>query len=382
MELGLKPLKIVLETELMQDFRFPALELPIQNNAVIKNSESYQDIIGYKEYIKFSMKTCAPIVPQALIHIEWQNILSYSNIFQKLLHIIRPKIVIHEEYYNPISMGLAHSCRKLNIPCAEYQHGTQFHHMMYTFKHIPKDGFETVPKWFITWGDRPSKELKAQFKNQNYHRVCTGGKPENIAWARGDFDEECEDRDALKQHIGNRKTILVPLKLFVENSLLEALKVTILNSPTQWIWLLRQHPLVPSNELNLPLNSQIIESQLCSKLSLNFVLSMTDHVVSGLSSVCLDAMFTHGISITFLGKKAASYYRDLMDQSMVTIANTPKEIFDSISSNHKFLHPERIQDAYITHDNNLLTASLRHILGENESPLRIPDKLTSDSTAN
>lgn len=365
-EAGLLPIKMVLETTSMQECHYPPLELPILKQTVPAPPEAYSDIAMFEEYTNISRHHRVPVVPQSTIQMEWLNILSHSELFQSVLNILQPRLVIHEEYYNPTAMGLAHACRKMGIACAEYQHGMQCNHIMYMFQHVPPDGFETVPQWFITWGEQPAHELITRFSSQNFHKVCIGGKPENIAWVRGDYEEEKADCESLREFIGGRKSILIPLALSVENALLDALRTTILTSPKEWVWLLRNHPIFPSQELEFKSESPAIESKLSSSLSLNSVLRMTDHVVSGISTVCLDAMYAHGIPITILGDNAAYYYKDCLNLNMTTYASTAESIYRSIATSRKSAHPETITNAYISNDTSLLTPTLRHIAKQDD----------------
>ena len=359
--MGLLPVKLQVHEGMMGECFFQPVEILLHAAKALLPTRMLPPITGFDEYVELSRTYGAPVMEQAIIQAEYYELLSYADVFQAVLEILRPRFVILECYYALIHMGLALACRRLGIPCVEYQHGMQCNHFMYTFHHVPEWGFEVLPEWFFTWGEDPARRLLDMFKNQKYHKVAIAGKPEFIACAQGYLANDPREVEPLRARIGGRKAVLVPLMLTVDNDSLAALRGAIINSPPDWIWLLRQHPLTPSNELDLPESFNRVEVELCSRLLLHTVLSLTDHVVCGCSSVCLEALFLYGIPITLLGSIAEEFFRDYIKPGLMDLATSQGAIFDSIHSRKMIQHPERIENSYIVHDHRLLGQQLRRL---------------------
>lgn len=361
---GLIPVKLQFFTGEDDEYHIAPVEIPFTLQTARISSSSLAPVQGYASYAEAAGERNIPVIPQYAIQDELTETLSYASVFRSILQIIRPRYVVQQEYYNPLAMGLSLVCRQMGIPCVEYQHGRQENHFMYSMYRIPKWGFELIPKWFFTWGESSARYMSSFLEGQKYHRVASTGKPEFIAWARGKSGDDSADLKALRARTQGKKVILVPLMLNVDRQAQEAFREVVVNSPADWIWLFRQHPMIPSNELELDFSQPNYESELSSSLSLNAVLAMADHVIAGCSSVCLDAQFAHGIPVTLLGKDASHFYSQFLHPEMMWAASAKEEILHSIASRKKNPDTDSLPENYVTSDSTLLAKMLQKLGGQ------------------
>lgn len=359
--LGLVPVKLQFHEGDIGEYHIPPAEIALDISNSFLPLDRLPAITGYQEYVQLCIDKDVPPLHQVRIHQEYAEVRSYCEAFQAIFAALQPSFVILENYYNRRAMGLSLACRRLGIPCVEYQHGMQCRHIMYVFAHVPKDGFEVVPKWFFTWGEDPAENLRAMFAGQSFHRVAVAGKPEYLAWARGFIRDDPAMVRALRRRIAGKKAILVPLRLNVTEPERLALRQAMETSPPDWIWLVRQHPLIPSKELDFARDAANVESQLTTRLLLDTVLSLSDHLVSGASTVCLEARFLHGLPVTLLGELAAYFYESFVRTDRMQTASTPEDILRRIHAGRRAPADEPLPDAYITKDTALL-APLLHLL--------------------
>lgn len=362
--IGLKPMKLqIYEGELGEYFIDPA-EIPVEHAQSPLPLDMVPGIAGYKDYVKLAVEHGVPPLHHVRILQEYEEVRAWAELFGRILVVLRPKFVILQEYYNPLAMGMSLACRERGVPCVEYQHGMQCRHIMYTFQHVPKAGFEVVPKWFFTWGDAPARELRAMFADQIFHKVAVAGKAEYLAWAKGFVREEEETETALRELVRGRKAILVPLRLNLQEHEVAALRQAIETSPPDWLWLLRGHPLFHSDELEGIKAAAHVETQLATRLMLDTVLSLSDHVVCGCSTVCQEARFLHGLPVTLVGELPAYFFSDHIAANAMQTAASSEEILQSIQHGRRQQADVPIPDAPISRDTTLLAPLLQQLAGK------------------
>lgn len=362
---GLLPIKLQLYKGEMEACFHPPVEIFHRTRNMSVPGSKTPAVVGFEDYLDLCRRTDVPATPLWLIHGDLEIILSYADLFAPILEILRPRFVIFQEYYNYTAMGLGLACRRLGVPSVEYQHGIQSRHPMYTFRHLPKWGLEVVPKWFFTWGEYPAKQLGEMFSGQKFHRAAAAGKPEFRLYADGRMADAPQLLEALRERIAGRKAILVPFVLGVGPEDVQALRQAILESPPDWIWLLRRHPLAVFASEDLELGTELanIESDLCSTISLPGVLALTDHVVAGYSTICLDAYYGFGIPVTMLADAGRYNYAEFIAAGVLSQASTKDEILEAIRQGRKNPYPGAIPDSYISHEPTLLQARLRLLVG-------------------
>jgi hypothetical protein len=138
-------------------------------------------------------------------------------------------------FYQPVCFAFALACRRLKIPCVEFQHGQQGDsHYMYTrWQNYPKGGYELIPSDFWCWGDVSAARIKEWAEDEGGHRVWVGGNPKLAAVI-------CNPSVPYKPRKWNRpiQKALISLQFtelpdFVWESI---------NESPEIIWLIRLHP--------------------------------------------------------------------------------------------------------------------------------------------
>ena len=362
---GMRPLKLSLYLggELPETF-VPTIILPI---VTIKNHVIYYtslpDIPGYEAYFHMCVKQNVFPIHRVSVLQSHARVNAYAELFTKILDMIKPRIVILQEYYNYRAMGMAQACYQLKIPCVEYQHGVQdWPHLPYNFQWMPERGYEVVPEWFFMWGECAADDMRERCKNQHFHKVAVTGKPNYCAWRHGELQDDPDVLAHFLRKIEGKIPICVALPLWVDDKKFDAFRRMLAQAPLNWIWLFRKHPLYPSSESQFVSEySYKIESDFCSKLNLHTVLKYSVHLFTGMSSCTLEAIALHNMEVTCIHEDSQLYFKKEMISGEVRYAELTDDMLKSVSIGIKH-YPCQNKNAYITQDISLFGKTLRNIL--------------------
>lgn len=276
---------------------------------------------GYNAYVQASLVHKVPVLPFSAVARSVLDVFAYAKLFEEIFTAMRPSMVLLEEYYNTVAQGLALACRRLGIPCIEYQHGIQDGHIAYNFSYIPEQGFPTLPEWFFTWGEYDATRYEKIFAQQKFHKAAVAGKPMYLAWKLGRLAEPAELVASLQRFVTGKKSICVPLQgNFIP---FPELEILIQESPQDWVWLLRQHPLLYLDvEPLLQKFPGRVETVAASALSLHTVLDMSQHVVFQQSSVAVEAEYLHGLQSTTFSEDAQFFFEESISKGSVYYATS------------------------------------------------------------
>ena len=139
----------------------------------------------------------------------------------------------------------------------------------------------------------------------------------------------------------------------------ENLIIAIKESPQNWLWLIRCHPLTRriARAGHDPLRVQQIltgygidnfEVNNSTLLPLDIVLAVSDHHVTHFSSVYLEAT-AHGVPTTFINLTAKSMFENQIETEVANLAIAPQKIIESISN----FTPETVFDGPDNHEINI-----------------------------
>jgi len=332
--IGLMPIKINVDTAPIEDAFYPVLNVPILNSH-IKDVEISDFINGhYKKYRFLCRDFNVQVLTASEIMTSYFTIEGYRSAIERILDIIRPRLVVLEAYFsNELMLGLVHACRNLAIPCVEIQHGLQtWPHMGFNFGWLPERGWDLLPEWFFVWGKGAKKDLARWLRDQIFHKVLITGQPLYAAWKKGDYREDAETLKKFDECIAGRVPICVPLPLFEAEDRIPLLRDIILSSPQEWIWLLRKHPLHPKSievEALQDLEGRI-ETDLSTTLNLHDVLVRSRHVVVGASSSAYEALSLHRMRVTTITEPGRIYYNTPIFKGFVNYATGVDEALASI----------------------------------------------------
>ena len=181
---------------------------------------------------------------------EQVNLLNcYSRYFEKMFKAIGAKAVFFVCYYYMMPMAIINACKKLGIVSVDIQHGKQgkYHGMYSYWTNIPSGGYELLPNYFWCWGRESKNNIEKSRQNSvDNHWSIVGGNRWLATWLEGKSDifENNIAQNFNEILSDKRKKILVSLQLFNETiPLPEHVIETMRHSPSNWLWLLRLHPL-------------------------------------------------------------------------------------------------------------------------------------------
>lgn len=329
---GIKPIKFQLATDAPLKYYIEPLGIPYEEETRATFINPQNIYAGYKDYVELCIKHNVAVIPYGGIVQSVQTIAAYRDLFVQIFSAMRPCMVILEEYYNDMSQGIALACHQCGIPCVEYQHGLQtWPHLVYHFPYIPASGYPTVPEWFFVWGNNDEERYKKYFAQQSYHKVGVAGKPDYFAWKMGRLIDDPALLENLKGKIANKKVICVPLQ--GPNFPVPLLDECIQQSPADWIWLLRDHPISPPVGKTFATKyPDRVETTSATALNLHTVLSLSQHMVFSQSSVAFDAIALHGLRGTTLDSLGCSYYAEPIAEGTIVYADSVPAALDAIQA--------------------------------------------------
>lgn len=277
----------------------------------------------------------------------------YSKLFQKILKKKKPKLVIVSCYYNLIGFSLIHAANKLNIPSVDVQHGIcEPVHIMYNnWNYIPKKGYNIIPNFFMSWGEKTADSINFYFNNSP-HKAVIGGKL--------DLNQYKFDKNKsiiikkLKKIIGKDKKIILftcSLKNIPENFYQSIIE---LSKKNNCFFLIRFHPLHSfsySEKLinNLKKNKiNCFDYEITSKANIYDLLSISDFHFTGDSTVAYEAL-NFNIKSIIIEKEGKIFFSDYISKKIFIYTENFNEIVSIINNNINFkLDKNDRREYYIT----------------------------------
>lgn len=265
------------------------------------------------------------------------SILFLARYFEFRLKQIKPKIVFIPEFYNAISMALSLASYRCNVKSIEYQHGAQNdYHRMYThWDVIPKNGYALLPKYFWSWGDVSANRIRHWASKTNYHKVVVGGNLWMLRNKNGLDKDDVENKEFRRFYPNDMKHILVTLQKWPDHFNFTLLSI-IKDSPPNWYWHIRQHPLhkIPANDIEkyFIINARTkknLEIDYSSQASLYNILSNVDVHLTGFSTVAFEAQAL-GVPTIFFHENANHGFSGLIDNQDFYYADTQPELQDCL----------------------------------------------------
>jgi hypothetical protein len=264
----------------------------------------------------------------------------YRLLFTALFKKVKPEFVFYKCYYEHDAAGLTLAAHEAGIKTVDIQHGKQgeFHPMYSHFTVIPDGGYQLLPDYFWSWGEKSARNITDSRGSVSAHHIpLVGGNLWMAQWKgtiAAAFDKEGEK--VPERWNSATKRILFTLQPLDENEIVpESVKRAILHSPKDWLWLIRRHPLQKiSDERLLELlgnpSSERIDIEAASKLPLFQVLKYSDHHVTQWSSVIFEAD-NFGVRSTVAGYKGASIYSAYIADGTFRCAENEAQLLHAIS---------------------------------------------------
>ncbi len=163
------------------------------------------------------------------------DIIKYFSVFYEvLLRKLKPKLVLMLCYYSFDMYPIIFACKKLGIPCADFQHGPQgeLHFAYSRWRNIPEGGFNILPKYFLTWNETSAESFNERVQHNQFHQGVCFGHP----WV--DYWRNRKEEATYKQR---KRRILFSLQP-IGDLLTEDEIAMIRTTQERYQWLIRLHP--------------------------------------------------------------------------------------------------------------------------------------------
>jgi hypothetical protein len=297
------------------------------------------------------------------------KIFYFARIFEKLLRVLGPQAFFLSVYYHPVGMAWMLACRWTGVKSVDLQHGRlgPYEGRYTQFTAAPPDGYHLMPDYVWCWGAQTKHDIDVD-KNPacTRHGGLIGGNPWLYKWRYGDAAGlEPPEVAAFAARTDGKRRILVslqPLDSPIGPELLKAMQ----QSPPEWLWLLRMHPL---RKHTMPEIAAIlhkagltnVELELSTSLPLFSLLKLVEHHVTVFSSVAVEAA-AFGIRTSLLGEEGQTALGPQMKLGICRYTPSGESLLTHIAEIlSASLLP--IQDDFIDMRKVVVDAALQSVLG-------------------
>lgn len=294
------------------------------------------NLIGYNEFLVDLEKRGETIndVRPAIIMKQIWRLRDLSNMFIILIKKIKPKVVILVDWQSSTSMALTLAAHKLHIPVIEIQHGVAAsggkENITYSnWLNIPKGGYELVPDYMWVWNQDDYLSM-VSWATESWRPVI-GGHPMNLIWADSNssythYYQKIFDSKYKK----NKPVILFTLQWGMSYP---GWIIEFINTHSEYIWLIRKHPVVDDNIKNFVLqlegrNNIIISS--VDLFPLEILLINVNLHITMYSSVVIDAETFLCPSI-ILHPKAKQFFNKQVNNGIAYYADNTVDLKKAIN---------------------------------------------------
>lgn len=265
------------------------------------------------------------------------KIFYFARIFEKILRVMGPKALFLSVYYHPVGMGLMLACRWTGVKSIDLQHGRlgPYEGRYTQMTAAPPGGYDLMPDAVWCWGAQTKHDIDVD-KNPACarHSGLIGGNPWIHKWRYGAAAglEPAEAKDFAARTAGRRKILvsLQPLESPIGAALLQAMQ----QSPPEWLWLLRLHPLRrhTAPEIAAILKAAGVanaEIETPTALPLFSLLRIVEHHVTVFSSVTVEAA-AFDLRTSLLGAEGPSTLAPQMKRGICRYTPTAESLMDHV----------------------------------------------------
>lgn len=314
----------------------PTLFLPPVGHE-LADAPAKEPIPGFAEFAREVRGLTGVEMDEELFSVQAQVVMSFRDYFKRLLEPLAPRAVLIPFYYNKAAMGLIWASRLLGAVPVDIQHGAMGpHHGMYhQWTRVPAEGYELLPEFWWTWGEEFCQGIaRHQPPEQTHHLPVVGGNPHVTAWQNGLAPTDREEDGFARRLAGCGRVVLVALTRLEEHPLPEFLWEAMRQSPPDWLWLFRLHPVEAHLEQRLAglLREKGVanwEVSQATRLRLYFLLKHSHHLVTHCSSSCFEAL-TFGKPTTFIDPLGRRHFAEQVEAGHFRHAASAGELLASI----------------------------------------------------
>jgi lysophospholipase L1-like esterase len=313
----------------------------------------------FKEMFEFfkSIKYEMPAFTVDWIISEFKQIRIIADYFKNILIRTNPKVAFVVCYYTNIGFAFNLACRELKIRSIDIQHGytTKYHFSYSNWRKVPSDGYGLLPSFFWCWSKEEASIIeKWTANNQNSHSVLVGGNTWLALWQNIKAKTHVHSNSIYnKQNNGKHVKILYTQSSIMDDFIFEAIE----KSPTEWVWIIRFHPLIQKKYKNnlidklKKLNNKNIEWE-TDDIPIFALIENIDVNVTTSSSTVIEAQYFGKKSIV-TDKYGKEMYNNLIHNGLVRTSYNCEELIQSIKIQLNYnkinIEPQEVFDKiYIT----------------------------------
>ena len=292
----------------------------------------------------------------------------FARIFEKILRALGPRALFLSVYYHPVGMAWMLACRWAGVTSVDVQHGRlgPYHGNYTQLIAAPPEGYHMLPDFVWCWGEQTKHDIDVDRNPDcSRHGGRIGGNPWLSKWRYGDTTglEPPEAADFAARAAG-RRCILVSLQP-LESPVTPELLQTMQQSPPDWLWLLRLHPLrkhtAPEIEAILRhAGIQNAEIEQATALPLFSLLRLVSHHVTVFSSVAVEAA-AFGIRTSLLGAEGPSALAPQIKRGICTYTPTTERLLANIREKLSTALPP-VTDDFITMQEGIVDQALERLI--------------------
>ena len=271
---------------------------------------------------------------------------------QKVISKYKLKICFVSTWYSNYGMALSWAAKEQSIPCYDLQHGisgASSSRVYSSWSRIPAEGYKLIPSGFWCWTKEDALAVDQWGSNQTPPiRTVVGGCVWQRLWLENKQPQEIFSASNPVERLINvsRKNILFTTQ---GNNPPEILFDMLENSPSDWNWWIRCHPMM-IEKLD---NYERVFSRFGAKINvreatltfLPFLLSKVDIHITGWSAVTYDAL-SFGIKTILTHPSAKQFFEPLLSSKQAFYIENWKEIFSLIESKQMNLRFDRSINKY------------------------------------
>lgn len=272
--------------------------------------------------------------------------------FNKVISKYKLKICFVSTWYSNHGLALSWAAKEQSIPCYDLQHGiagASSSRIYSSWSSIPPEGYKLIPDGFWCWTKEDAFAVDQWGSHQTPPiRTVVGGCVWQRLWLENKQPEEIFSVSKFVNRLINApgKNILFTIQ---GNNPPETLFDMLENSPPDWNWWIRCHPMMIAQLddyerafSHFDANINVREATLTF---LPLLLSKADVHLTGWSAVTYDALY-FGLKTILMHPSAKEFFQPLLLSKQAFYIENWKEIFSFIESEQMNLRFDRLINKY------------------------------------
>ena len=259
--------------------------------------------------------------------------LNLKQYYINYLKEIKPEIAFIVSYYGDAGMAFLSACKELGIKTFDIQHGVQGDlHLAYgRWLKVPKNGYESIPDYFLVWSEDEKKVIDNWNGQINVHKAIILGNLFANMWKGENSSIVIQNDQKIRsfKNFEKNKNVLLTLSPNT-NQLMEETWKAVAFCQTKFNWLIRLHPTMIQDLKQISKeikrlgiwNFEIVDS---STLPLYSLLRNVDAHITSQSSCVLEAV-EFGIQSIITSDYGKSLYEEEVKNKDAYFAKSKEDI--------------------------------------------------------